>query len=77
MPVQFTDSTLLQVLLGTGNIMTLGEILNDLLARPATREQSGLRLREAPLDIGHEAVVSARGAQLIRDLEVDLLVGTT
>lgn len=76
-PVQLANSTFLQMLLGPGNIVALGQILDDLLARPATGEQSGLRLRETPLDIGHEAIVSGRGAKLIRDLEVDLLVGAT
>lgn len=59
--MQFTNGSLLQMLLSTGNIMTLREILNDLLTRPSTREYFGLGLREAPFDVRHESVVGAAG----------------
>ena len=75
--MQLADSTLLQVLLSAGNVVTLWQVLDDLLSRPATWEQSGLRLRKAPLHIGHEAIVRARGAELIRVLKIKSLVGTT
>ena len=42
MPVEFSDSSLFQVLLGTGNIMAGRQVLDDLLAHPATREDAGL-----------------------------------
>lgn len=77
MPVQLTGSPLLQVLLGTSNIMTLWQILNDLLAGPTAREQFGLRLRETPLDVGNEAIVRGRGTKLIWILQIHSLVRST
>lgn len=74
MPVQLTGSPLLQVLLGTSYIMTLGQILNDLLAGPTTREQPSLRLRETPLDVGNEAIVGGRGTELVWILQIYGLV---
>lgn len=38
MPVQLTDGALGQVLLGGGNVMTLRQILNHLLAEPSALE---------------------------------------
>jgi hypothetical protein len=75
-PVKLTNGTFLEMLLGTSNIMALGQILNHLLSGPTTREKLSLRLRETPLDIGHKAVVSARSPELIRVLEVIGLVGS-
>lgn len=77
MPVQLTDSPLLQMLLGTGDVMALRQILNDLFTGPAAVEQLCLTLREAPFHIGDEAVVSAWGAELIWVLQVDGLVGSS
>lgn len=56
--------------------MTLGKILNKLLSGPATREESCLRVRETPLDIGNEAIVGARGTEVIRILKIQGLVGS-
>lgn len=56
--------------------MTLGKILDKLLSGPATREESCLRVRETPLDIGNEAVVGARGTKVIRILKIQGLVGS-
>lgn len=57
--------------------MTLGKILNKLLSGPATREESCLRVRETPLNIGNEAIVGARGTEVIRILKIQGLVGST
>jgi hypothetical protein len=65
------------VLLGASNIMTLWQILNDLLARPTARKQPSLRLRETPLDVGNEAIVGGRGTKLIWILQIDGLVRST
>lgn len=77
MPVQLSNGTLLQVLLRTSNIVTLWQVLDDLLSGPTAGEQSGLGLREAPLHIGHESIIGARGAELIRVLDIKNFVGTT
>lgn len=74
--MKLTNGTLLEMLLSTSNIMTLGQILNHLLSGPTTREKLRLRLRETPLDIRNKAIVSARGPELIRVLEVIGLVGS-
>lgn len=76
-PVQFADSAFLQMLLGACNIMTLGQVLNDLLPRPAAWEQPSLRLRKAPLDIGHKAIISAGSAELVWVLKVEGFVCST
>jgi hypothetical protein len=49
MPVQLTDSTFLQVLLGTGDITALRQILDDLLADPAAWKEPCLGVGETPL----------------------------
>ena len=74
--MQLPNGSLLQMLLSPGDIMTLGKILNKLLSGPATREESCLGVRETPLDIGDEAVVSARGTEVIRILKIEGLVGS-
>lgn len=76
MPVQFTNSAFLQVLLSTSNIGALRKILNDLLSRPATWKQLSLRLGETPLDVGNEAVISLGRAKLVGVLEIHGLVGS-
>ena len=76
MPVQLPNGALLQMLLGPGDVMTLGKILDKLLSGPATREESCLRVRETPLNIGNEAIVGARGTEGIRILKIQGLVGS-
>lgn len=77
MPVQFTDSTLLQVLLGTGDIVALGKVLDDLLTRPTSGKEFGLGLRETPFDIGHKAIISAAGTELVGVLSILGRISTT
>ena len=75
-PVQLPNVALLQMLLSPGDVMTLGKILNELFSGPATRKESCLGARETPLDIGDEAVVGARGTEVIRILKIQGLVGS-
>lgn len=75
--MKLTDSTLLEMLLSTSDIMTLRQVLNDLLSGPAAIEELGLRLREAPLHIWDKSIVSTRGSQLVGVLKVIGLVGST
>lgn len=65
------------MLLGTGNVMTLGQVLNDLLSRPSAWEQASLRLGEAPLDIGHKAIIGTGSAELVWVLKVKGFVCST
>jgi hypothetical protein len=65
------------MLLGTGNVMTLGQVLDDLFSRPTSREQFGLRLGKAPFDIGNESIIGTGGTELVRVLEVKYFVGAT
>ena len=74
--VQLPIGALLQMLLSPGDVMTLGKILNELFSGPATRKESCLGARETPLDIGDEAVVGARGTEVIRILKIQGLVGS-
>lgn len=75
--MQLSNSTLLQVLLRTSNIVTLWQVLHNLLSGPTAGEQSGLGLRETPLHIGHKSIIGARSAELVRVLEIKSFVGTT
>lgn len=75
--MQLADSAFLQMLLGTCNIMALGQVLNNLLPRPAAWEQPSLRLRKAPLDIGHKAIIGTGGAELVWVLKIECFVCPT
>jgi hypothetical protein len=63
------------MLLGTSNIMTLGQVLDDLLSGPTAREQSSLGLRKAPFDIGNKSIIGTGSAELVRILEIEGFVG--
>jgi hypothetical protein len=77
MPMEFSSATLLQVLLGTRDIMTLRKIRDNLFSDPATGEDVGLGVGEGPFQIGHISVVCVLLAQVIRVLQVKGLVGAT
>lgn len=62
------------MLLGTCDVMALWQILNDLLSRPAAWEKPSLRLREAPLDVGHKAIIGTGSAELVWVLKVEHFV---
>lgn len=75
--MQLANSTLLQVLLGTSNVMALWQVLDNLFSGPTSGEQSCLGLGETPLHIGHESIIGARGAELVGVLDIENFVGTT
>lgn len=77
MPVQLPNSTFLQMLLSSGDVMALRKVLKDLLSRPAAWEQSRLGVGKAPFDIGNEAVVGAGGTEMVRVLEVQGFIRAT
>lgn len=70
MPMQLPNGTLLQMLLSPGNVMTSRKVLNDLLSRPAAWEKSCLGVRKTPFDVRYEAVIGARGTEVVRVLEI-------
>lgn len=90
MPMKFTKSSLLQMLLGSGNIVAfpvstikliqpygvlpLGQVLDDLVSGPASIENFGLGVREAPLQVGNGATVSGLLAQVVGILKIQLVV---
>ena len=68
MPVKFASRALFQMLLSTGDIMTGGEIRDDLLSDPAALEKPGLGIGEAPLQVRHHAVICGLLAEVVRVL---------
>ena len=48
MPMELSNSTLLQVLLSGSNVFALWQVIVDLLSNPAIIEDLGLRIRESP-----------------------------
>lgn len=77
MPMQLSKGTLLQVLLGARDIMTLREIRSDLFPYPATIEYVRLGIRESPFQVRDVTVVPILLAQVIRVLQVNGLVCAT
>ena len=74
MPVEFSQSTLFEMLLRACNVCTCRNIRDDLLADPATREEPGLGLTEAPFQVGYGAGVGALSPEIVRILEIKLEV---
>lgn len=75
--MEFTNSALDQVLLGTRDVVARGEILNDLLTDPTALQETSLGIGEAPLEVGNNTVVGRLTAEVIGVLEIKLLVGAT
>lgn len=77
MPMEFSDSTLLQVLLSSRDVMTGREIGGDLFTDPTTREDVGLGVRESPFQVGDITLVPVLLTQVIRVLQVNGFVCAT
>jgi hypothetical protein len=75
MPVEFTNGTLDQMLLGTRDVMARGKILDDLLTNPTTLQKTSLGIGEAPFEVGNNTVIRRLTTEVIRVLEIKLLVG--
>lgn len=75
MPMQLSHCSTLDMLLGGCNIVTLRQVLNDLLADPASVEDAGLRIRESPFQVRHHAAVSGLPAEIVWVLSVNCIVG--
>lgn len=76
-PVELTQSTLVQVLLRSRDIMTLRKVLYDLLTEPAAGEYASLGVGESPLQGRHEPAVRFLGAEVREVLLVIVHVPTT
>jgi hypothetical protein len=63
-PVQFTNSALLQMLLSSGDVVADRQVVVDLFADPSTWIDSGFGITKAPLEIGYSAGVGALLAQV-------------
>ena len=74
MPVELTNATFLDVLLGAGNVVAGRQVRDDLLPRPATSEDVRLGVGHAPLEINDCAAISRLLAEIVRVVEVDLVV---
>ena len=75
MPVKLAQGALLEVQLGGGEVVALGQIGNDLLADPATVVDVGLALAEAPLQALDVATISGLTAEVVGVLQVEGEVG--
>lgn len=75
--MQLPNGTLLQMLLSPGNVMALRKVLNNLLSRPAAWEKSCLGIGKAPFDVGNEAIVGARGTEVVGVLKIQGSIGST
>ena len=74
MPVKLTQSSLLQMLLRTSNVLTLRQVIDILGARPAAREDLRLGQRERPFQIWDVAGIYGLAAESIWVLEIKLMI---
>jgi hypothetical protein len=72
--MKFSQRPSTQVLLGSSDVATGGKIGDHLLAHPASIEDSCLGIGEAPLQVWDNAVVRGLLAEVVRVLEVHLVV---
>ena len=77
MPMQLPNRTLLQMLLGSCDVVTSREVIVDLFADPSTRIDSRFGVTETPLQVWDGAGVGALFAQVGWVGDVDLAVGST
>ncbi len=74
MPVKLPECALDQVLLGGGDGVAVRVVRDDLLPDPASGQDAGVGVGEAPLHVGDDAVVSRLRAEVVRVLEIELLI---
>jgi hypothetical protein len=65
------------MLLGCSNVSASWDICDNLLASPTAIEDFRLGLAEAPFQIGNGASICAFSTEIVRVLEVDLMVCST
>jgi hypothetical protein len=72
--MEFSHSSLLQMLLGSCNVCTSGDISDDLLASPTTIEDPGLGIAETPFEVDDGAGICALSAEIVGVLKVKLVI---
>lgn len=75
--MKLTDSSLLQMLLGTCNVVTGRQVSHDLFTNPAALENSGLGVGKAPLQVGDDAIVCGLTAQVVWVGNIDRVVSSS
>lgn len=73
--MKLAQGTLLEMQLGGGDVMALGQIGDDLLADPTAIVNVGLTLAEAPLQALDTASIGGLAAKIVRVLQVKCVVG--
>jgi hypothetical protein len=76
-PMKFSVCALLDMLLSSSDIMTLWQVLDDLLTNPTTIQQTRLGVREAPFEVWHDTIVGGLTTQIIWIRDINLLVCST
>lgn len=74
MPVEFSNSSLDEMLLSARDIMARWQVLDDLFTDPTAFQETSLGVGEAPFEVGNNAVVSGLLTQVVWVLEVKFLV---
>ena len=75
MPMQFSQSTFLEMLLSSRNILTRWQISDNLFPSPTTIEDFGFRIAETPLEVDDRPSVGTLLSEIVWVLEVELVVG--
>lgn len=73
--MKLANGTLLQMLLRACNVVTCGQVRNDLLADPTTLEDARLGVGEAPFQVGHRAGVGRLLSEVVWVLHIQRMVG--
>lgn len=75
--MKLSGRTLSQVLLSCGDVVTLRQILDNLLTDPATIEDFSLRVRKPPLEVRNSAGISALFPKVGGVVDINLVICTT
>lgn len=73
-PVQLANRALAKMLLCSCDVSARWQVRDDLLSGPSAVAQLHVRVGEAPLQVGDDAIVGRRGAKVAWVVQVDLLV---
>lgn len=65
------------MLLRAGYIMTLRQVLDDLLSDPTALEDARLGVGEAPFQVGYDAAVGGLLAEVVWVLQIEFVVGSS
>lgn len=76
-PVQLTDCAFRKMLLGSGNVVALGQVGLDLLPHPSAIVNAGFGVGESPLEIRHVAAIGVLLSEVAGVVPVNRIVGAT